>query len=63
MINNETYIKRYEKDGLHSLNPDYPVMHFDDEQSVYLIGKVLGVFDPSSYAKQSDIERYKLLHQ
>ena len=45
MINNETYIKRYEKDGLHSLNPDYPVMHFDDEQSVYLIGKVLGVFD------------------
>ena len=63
MINNETYIKRYEKDGLHSLNPDYPVMHFDDEQSVYLIGKVLGVFDPSSYAKQSDIEMYKLLHQ
>lgn len=63
MINNETYIKCYEKDGLHSLNPDYPVMHFDDEQSVYLIGRVLGVFDPSGYAKQSDIEKYKLMHR
>lgn len=55
---NETYIKRYEKDGLHSLNSDYPVMHFTGDESVYLIGRVLGVFDPKGYAKQEDIEKY-----
>lgn len=63
IIGNETYIKKYEKDGLYSFNPNYPVMRFDNEQSVYLIGKVLGVFDPSGYAKQEDIERYRLLHK
>lgn len=62
IIGNETYIKQYEKDGLHSLNPDYPVMHFEDEDAVYLIGRVLGVLEPEGYAKQSDIDRYKLIH-
>ncbi len=62
IIGNETYIKQYEKDGLHSLNPDYPVMHFENEDAVYLIGRVIGVFDPEGYAKQSDIDRYKLIH-
>lgn len=62
IVGNETYIKQYEKDGLHSLNPDYPVMHFEEENAVYLIGRVLGVFDPEGYAKQSDIDRYKLIH-
>ena len=63
IVGNETYIKKYEKDGLYSFNPRYPAMHFDNEQSVYLIGRVLGVLDPSGYAKQEDIERYKLLHK
>lgn len=62
IVGNETYIKKYEKDGLHSLNPAYPIMHFDDEESVYLIGRVIGIFDPSGYATQEDIERYKNLH-
>ena len=43
IVGNETYIKRYEEDGLHSLNPAYPTMHFDEEASVYLIGRVLGI--------------------
>ena len=63
IVGNETYIKKYEKDGLYSFNPRYPAMHFDNEQSVYLIGRVLGVLDPSGYAKHEDIERYKLLHK
>ena len=44
------------------MNPDYPVMHFENEDAVYLIGRVIGVFDPEGYAKQSDIDRYKLIH-
>ena len=63
IVGNETYIKVYEKDGLHSLNAAYPVMHFSDEQSVYLIGKVIGVLEPGVYAKPEDIERYKLTHK
>ena len=55
----ETYIKRYEKDGLHSINPDYPVMHFRSDESVFLIGRVLGIFSPKGYAKEKDIEKYK----
>ena len=63
IIGNETYIKVYEKDGLHSLNPDYPPMHFDDDADrVYQIGRVLGPFDPSQYAKPADIEKYELIH-
>ena len=62
IVGNETYIKKYEKDGLHSLNPNYPVMHFDEDESVFLIGRVIGAFDPSGYANQEDIERFKLLH-
>lgn len=62
IVGNETYIKRYERDGLHSFNPDYPVMRFDGGQTVYLIGRVIGIFDPRCYANQEDIERYKLLH-
>lgn len=63
IVGNETYIKKYETDGLHSLNPDYPVMRFDDETSVYLIGKVIGILSPENYASPQDIEQYKLIHR
>lgn len=62
IVGNETYIKEYQEDGLHSLNPAYPPMHFSDEESVYLIGRVLGIFDKSQYAKPEDIEKYELVH-
>ena len=62
IVGNETYIKKYGQDGLYSLNPDYPVMHFDDETSVYLIGRVLGVLEPECYASREDIDRYLAVH-
>lgn len=37
------YIKVYQRDGLHSLNPAYPVMRFGEGDSVRCIGKVLGI--------------------
>lgn len=61
IVGNETYIKEYRADGLHSLNSNYPVMHFEDEDSVYLIGKVIGTLSPDEYAAPSDIEKYRLL--
>ncbi len=58
IVGNETYIKEYQEDGLHSLNPDYPTMHFCEDASVYLIGRVLGILDKVSYAKPEDVEKY-----
>lgn len=62
IIGNETYIKEYQEDGLHSLNPDYKPMHFDDSVSVYLIGRVLGILDKASYATAEDISKYEAVH-
>lgn len=58
IVGNEMYIKEYEKDGLHSLNPNYPVMRFGGEESVYLIGRVLSIMDSAEIAGQEDIERF-----
>ena len=55
---NEMFIKEYEEDGLHSLNPDYPVMHFGEDESVFLIGRVLSVMDKAEIASQEDVDRY-----
>ena len=57
------YIKEYRADGLHSLNKKYDVLKFDADQAVYLIGRVLTVLDPEGIASQSDIEKFKLLHE
>ena len=60
---NETFIKRYEEDGLYSLNPAYAPMHFSDETSVYLIGRVLGVLDPSAAASPQEAEQPAMIHR
>ena len=63
MTDNETYIKEYREDGLHSLNPKYDVMRFSDEESVYLIGRVIGVLSPESIATEADVKRYLAIHE
>lgn len=58
---NETYIKEFREDGLHSLNPKYKVMKFDDSRRVYLIGRVLGVLDQAQIASDSDVDKYEMM--
>lgn len=58
IVGNEMYIKEYEEDGLHSINPKYPVLRFGDEESVYLIGRVLSVMDKAEIASKEDIHNY-----
>ncbi len=58
---NETYIKEFREDGLHSLNPKYKVMKFDDSRRVYLIGHVLGVLDQAQIASESDVDKYEMM--
>jgi Predicted transcriptional regulator len=52
IVGNELYIKEYQEDGLHSLNPNYPVMHFDGDQRVFLIGRVLRVIQENEFASK-----------
>ena len=58
IVGNETYIKVYQEDGLHSLNKDYEVLRFEEEQSVYLIGKVLGKVSPEEVADEEDVRAF-----
>ena len=56
---NETYIKEYQKDGLHSYNKKYKTMKFTDDDNVYLIGKVLKKLSPSDIVSFEDAMRYQ----
>ena len=58
-VRNETYIKQYGKRGLVSLNKKYKLMRFQADESVYLIGRVLGVLDPSAIVSYEDMQRYE----
>ena len=62
IVGNETYIKQYEKDGLHSLNTKYAPLRFDEEQAVYLIGRVLGIAAPEAVATSTEVSTWLALH-
>jgi len=59
IVGNELYIKEYEKDGLHSLNPAYGVLQFESEENVYLIGRVLKAVADEDMAEPEDIRLYQ----
>lgn len=63
IIGNETYVKEYRSDGLHSLNKRYKTMKFNDDDSVYFIGKVIARLDESCVASQRDIDKYFSVHK
>lgn len=62
MIGNETYIKEYQKDGLHSYNKAYKTIKFNSDDRVILIGKVMGIVDEEELATDEHIELYHVLH-
>lgn len=61
IVGNETYIKQYEADGLHSLNHKYEVLHFGEDQAVYLIGRVVGIVSQKDIPAAADVEAYLTL--
>ncbi|MDO4990061.1 MAG: XRE family transcriptional regulator [Eubacteriales bacterium] len=58
IVGNETYIKEYREDGLHSLNKAYGVLRFDEEQAVYCIGRVLGIVSPDALADEEAVRDF-----
>ena len=59
---NETYIKEYQTDGLHSYNPKYKPMHFTEDESVFAIGKVVARLEPEDIADFEECVLYDKLH-
>ena len=49
------YIKVYQRDGLHSLNPAYPTMHFNEGDDVRCVGKVLGIAEKELFASEDEV--------
>lgn len=49
------YIKVYQRDGLHSLNPAYPTIYFNDGDEVRCVGKVLGIAEKELFAREDEI--------
>ena len=52
------YIKEFRKEGLRSLNPEYPLMRFSDMDEVRCIGRVIGTMRKDMYASIADIEHF-----
>ena len=52
----EGYVKEYQRDGLHSHNPQYPVLKYKEGDHVRCIGRVLGVVDKDQYATPLELE-------
>ena len=48
------YIKVYQPDGLHSLNPAYPTMVFCEEDEVRCVGKVIGIAGKELFARADE---------
>lgn len=57
-VENEPYIKVFEKDGLHSLNPEYPPMLAEDYEAVYVIGRVIGTVEPDDIPTKSEVRQF-----
>lgn len=53
------YIKIYQRDGLHSLNPAYPVMVFHEGDDVRCIGRVLGTAEEGLFARDDELNEMR----
>lgn len=56
IANGDGYVKEYQPDGLHSHNPEYPVLRFTEGDDVRCVGRVLGVVSPDQYASRAETE-------
>lgn len=54
VVDGEGYVKEYQKDGLHSHNPDYETMRFGEENDVRCVGRVLGKIEDEMYLTEDE---------
>ena len=53
-VSGTPFVKVYEKDGLHSINPKYSVIHISDDDTVRLIGRVVGAVPKGALATKEE---------
>ena len=63
MIGNETYIKEYQKDGLHSHNPAYAPLTFSENEPVHCVGRVIGKVKADAWADDESIRAWEEYEQ
>ena len=56
IANGDGFVKEYQPDGLHSHNPEYPVLRFSEGDDVRCVGRVLGIVEPEQYATDAELE-------
>mgnify|MGYP005806388329 FL=1 len=56
VANGDGFVKEYQPDGLHSHNPEYPVLRFSEGDDVRCVGRVLGIVEPEQYATDAELE-------
>lgn len=54
IVDNVPYVKIYEKDGLHSVNPAFSTIRVNEQNNVCLIGRVLGLVRDNDLASVED---------
>lgn len=52
----EGFVKEFQRDGLHSHNPRYPVMKFKEDDNVRCVGRVLGIVGKDQFATDLELE-------
>ena len=52
---NMSYIKEFHKNGFYSHNPEYRPMYFKDYETVYCIGRVIGILEDGDLATAEEI--------
>lgn len=57
-VDNSLYIKEFRKEGLHSLNPRWPLMNKKDYGSIRFVGRVIGVISPDEFATSDEIRAF-----
>ena len=52
----EGFVKEFQNDGLHSHNPEYPVLKFKEDDNLCCVGRVLGIVSKDQYATNLELE-------
>ena len=54
VINGDGFIKEYQRDHLHSLNPEYDDIRINEFDEGFIVGRVLGVVDAGDYPTREE---------
>lgn len=54
-VDGQGYVKEYHRDGLHSHNPAYAVITFQEDEEVRCVGRVLCTIAPEQFASEEEV--------